>query len=254
MLLAFPDHPTDLMKQWYYSESNEQRGPITEPELRQLIDSKAIPPATLVWSEGMPQWTSASSLPAFAPSPYAAPSSEPDLQVDWSGYVPTGSQVRPWIRYWARTLDFLLFSLVFGIMLGLIYPQFLEMPDTLVGVILLAAYTFVEPVMLSTFGTTPLKALLNIRVRNADGSRLSYPKALARNLKIWIKGEGLGIPLLSLFTLISSYNHLTNHGITTWDREGSFEVKHRNVEWWRWLLAIAFIIGFVALMVQEDEA
>mgnify|MGYP000408298758 CR=1 FL=1 len=50
------------MKQWYYSEANEQRGPVSEAELKQLLESRVIPPASLVWSENMSGWVAANSL------------------------------------------------------------------------------------------------------------------------------------------------------------------------------------------------
>jgi len=242
------------MKQWYYSEANEQRGPVSEAELKQLLESHAIPPAALVWSENLSGWVPANSLAEFTPSPYAAPAAEPEAGHDWSGFVPSGPQVRPWIRYWARTLDFLLFTVIVGFFLGVIFPEFLEISDVLLGMILLVAYVFVEPIMLATFGTTPMKALFRVRVRNNDGSRLSFPAALVRMLKVWLRGLGLGIPLISLFTHLTSYNRLTREGITTWDAEGGFTVSHQTVAWWRWLLVVAIIVGFIYLMILGSEA
>ncbi len=241
------------MKKWYYSEANEQRGPVDEADLKQLLESRTLPAASLVWSENMPSWVPANSLSEFAPSPYAAPAAEPTTEHDWSGYVPSGPQVRPWIRYWARTLDFVLFSVLLGSILGVVYPDFLEIPDAYFGMIALVAYVFFEPVMLATFGTTPLKALFRVRIRNHDGSRLSYPTALVRTLKVWLRGLGLGIPLISLFTHISSYNRLTNKGITSWDAEGGFVVSHKDVAWWRWLIMLVSIAGFIYLMILGSE-
>lgn len=242
------------MKQWFYSESNEQRGPISEAELQQLLESRVLTPATLVWSEGMRQWSPAGSLTIFAPSPYASPGANPNEQIDWSGYTPSGSQVRPWIRYWARTVDFLIFSLLTGFVIALVHPEFLEMSDALVGMVLLVFYNLYEPVLLSLIGTTPMKALLNVRVRNREGNKLTFPEALVRMLKVWLRGLGLGIPLISLFTHITAYNRLKNQGITSWDQDGGFVISHRDVPWWRWLVLISIIVGFVGLIVLGSEA
>lgn len=243
------------MKQWYYSKSGEQQGPVSEAELRQRLDSHAIPPSTLVWAEGQAGWVAASTLPEFAPSPYAAPQSDEGAPLrDWSGYAASGPQVRPWIRYWAKTLDILLFSVFAGFILGFIYPELLEISDTLFGMLALVCYVLVEPVMLSTFGTTPVRALLKVRVRHQDGSRLSFKTAMVRTLKVWLRGLGLGIPLIAFFTHLTSYSRLTKDGITSWDAEGGLTVSHQHIEWWRWLLLICLLGGFIYLMVLGSEA
>jgi uncharacterized RDD family membrane protein YckC len=41
---------------WYYAEAGEQRGPITDIELSDLVKAGAIRDGTLVWREGMATW------------------------------------------------------------------------------------------------------------------------------------------------------------------------------------------------------
>ena len=135
-----------------------------------------------------------------------------------------------------------------------IWPQLAEMNDTLLGILLLLGYNFIEPAMLAGVGTTPFKALLGVRVRNNDGSKPTYFKALNRTFSVWLRGQGLGIPLFALFTGITSYNRLSRDGVTSWDRDGGYTVTHRTVTWWRWLLLIAISAGFVGLMVLGSEA
>ncbi len=99
-------------------------------------------------------------------------------------YVPTGSQIRPWIRYWARTCDFIAFSSLVGFIAAFAAPQILEIPDTLFGVLLLAVFVVVEPALFAMWGTTPFKALLKVRVRNQNGSKLTFSQSLRRCLKV----------------------------------------------------------------------
>ncbi|GAB3934324.1 CD225/dispanin family protein [Larkinella terrae] len=47
------------MKQYYYLEGNQQLGPFTLEELR----SKPIQPDTKVWTQGLPDWVAASTVP-----------------------------------------------------------------------------------------------------------------------------------------------------------------------------------------------
>ena len=41
---------------WYYAESNQQKGPVSETELDQLFQRGQITAATLIWKEGMANW------------------------------------------------------------------------------------------------------------------------------------------------------------------------------------------------------
>ena len=241
------------MESWHYNDAGEQRGPVTAEEIKSLLASRKILADTLVWCDGMADWQPANSITEFQLSPYASPAFDSGSETDWSGYLPSGPQVRPWVRYWARTFDFLLFALIFGGVATLIWPEFEKMNDTLLGILLLLAYNFVEPALLAAVGTTPFKALLRVRVRNNDGTKLSYQRALRRTFSVWLRGQGLGVPLIALFTSITSYNRLTRDSITWWDRDGGFTVTHQTVAWWRWLLLVALFVGFIALMVVGSE-
>ena len=53
------------MSDWYYAENNEQKGPVLESELKGLLASHKLPAATLVWKEGMANWTSAAHIPSL---------------------------------------------------------------------------------------------------------------------------------------------------------------------------------------------
>jgi uncharacterized membrane protein len=54
------------MSDWYYAENNEQRGPVLEDNLKGLLASKKLPGETLVWKEGMANWTAASQVPSLS--------------------------------------------------------------------------------------------------------------------------------------------------------------------------------------------
>jgi uncharacterized membrane protein len=55
------------MSDWYYAENNEQRGPVIESELKGMLAAQKLPAETLVWKEGMGNWTPAAQVPALAP-------------------------------------------------------------------------------------------------------------------------------------------------------------------------------------------
>jgi uncharacterized membrane protein len=50
------------MSDWYYAENNEQRGPVLEADLKGLLTSNKVPADTLVWKEGMANWTPATEI------------------------------------------------------------------------------------------------------------------------------------------------------------------------------------------------
>lgn len=82
------------MSAWKYSKNGQSCGPVETDELKSLITSGQLPPDTLVWKEGMPNWIAAGTLPEFSglvpvatppvptpgprPTP-ASPSSEPPV-------------------------------------------------------------------------------------------------------------------------------------------------------------------------------
>jgi uncharacterized membrane protein len=53
------------MSDWYYAANNEQKGPVNESELKAQLASNKIPADSLVWKEGMDNWTPANQVSAF---------------------------------------------------------------------------------------------------------------------------------------------------------------------------------------------
>lgn len=61
---------------WHYAENGQQQGPVSDEELRQLLQTGRITADTLVWHEGMPDWLPCRQALA-APAPPVLPSSPP---------------------------------------------------------------------------------------------------------------------------------------------------------------------------------
>lgn len=163
-----------------------------------------------------------------------------------------GNQIRPWVRYWARMMDILVFSLPMGVVLAVLWPELLASTDPasewVLGLIIFLAWAFVEPLCLSVFGTTPGKALFRITLRLRSGQQLEYSTALRRSLKVWLKGMGMGLPLVGLITVIVAYNKLKRLGSTSWDAEGGFDVLHRPVGTGRIMAAIGIFLLFILVV------
>ena len=158
--------------------------------------------------------------------------------------------VHPWIRYWARYIDIVAFSLVFGIFLAIFVPSVLESSNIFLTILILFVWIFAESSLLSSWGTTPGKWLLRINLVGPSG-KPDFSAALNRSFAVWLKGLGFGIPIVSLFTLISSYNHLTKEGTTPWDKDGHFTVTHGKIGVIRIIAAIIVFVIFIFLMFGE---
>jgi len=64
------------MKPWFYVDSERQRHQITEEQIQSLVAGGIIRPDTLIWTEGMPQWTAAAQA---QPSLFQAAGSPPPM-------------------------------------------------------------------------------------------------------------------------------------------------------------------------------
>lgn len=171
-----------------------------------------------------------SRSPALPEPPPREPEQTPD-----PGPVPAG----PWARFFARTLDSVLFNLCFMCIVLLV----LRVPYVGVGweravvlVCSLAARLLLEPVFLRCVGATPGKLLLGMRVRGADGRNLTVAEAFRRTWGVSLWGEGLKLPLFSLWRKIKSWRD-ANAGLELPWENGSTVVFTSRGTWWKPLCA-----------------
>ncbi|HMP75562.1 MAG TPA: RDD family protein [Kiritimatiellia bacterium] len=167
-------------RQWYYAKDNQQAGPIGEAELIVLLQSGQIAPDSLVWSEGMPQWAAAQTIPglgappAFTATPIAAVS-----RVTYAGF---------WKRVVASIIDNLVLGMaggMAGFAIGLIYGLTL---GTDAGVQWVAQFAglvigwLYHALMESSSQQASLgKMAMSIKVTDLDGRRLTFGRATGRH-------------------------------------------------------------------------
>jgi len=70
------------MSDWYYAVDNEQKGPINESELKANFATNKLPVDTLVWKEGMENWSPANQVTAFSFRPPPSPAKVQPPAVD----------------------------------------------------------------------------------------------------------------------------------------------------------------------------
>jgi uncharacterized RDD family membrane protein YckC len=232
--------------QIFIVQSGEKQGPFTEAEIRRELMIGRIHPQSLAWYEGLADWVPLSSVLS---DPSAG---DPEGMHAPGLFVPSGPQIRPWTRFFARSIDYIIVSLVSAFVIALVYEPLLEMPDLLFSMLIVFLYVFIEPALLDSWGTTPGKALLNVNVRKSNGSKPSYQEALIRSLNVWIKGMGLGIGIVSLFTNAVAYNKLTKSGLTSWDKNGGFIVQHKKLGAGRVIVAALIYLIFLYLIIQGN--
>ena len=240
---------------WFYAQNNEQHGPLTAEALRDLLRTQ-LPNSTMVWSEGMESWVSASKVeelvgatpPRLKPRlivPQVEPAAESAAGTaeGFGSTGPTvGSRPRPtvaapanassaqersrnaWSRFLARTIDIFLAYWVVSLPFG---EDFLTSNmSALYGPLILLGIIPLEAWCLSRWGMTPGKWLFRVRVVHVDNRFLTFEEALRRTFKVMLSGMAFGIPLLQMLFNILAYKELLESGTTIWDRLYKSEVQH----------------------------
>lgn len=237
------------MKKYFYSVENEKKGPYSFEELK----NEEITPKTLIWFEGLDDWTPAKYIleleeilhlsppPINMVVPQTSPESNTDLKIaettqiqykekpeienNWE--IESITNIHPWRRFFARTVDlFTTGIIIFGLfsyVVGMTFPNSVESSLILLknpiftSVTLYLLYIPIEALLLFLFGTTPAKWIYGIHVKHKTGDNLSYNQTLKRTFQVFVNGEGLAIPLIIFITRVISYNDLKKKGISSWD-------------------------------------
>ena len=76
-----------MENQWYYTKNNQQQGPVSPEQLKQLAASGQLQPSDLVWKEGMGQWVEGRKIKGLFSAP-AAPNPQSPPNVPQAGAVP----------------------------------------------------------------------------------------------------------------------------------------------------------------------
>ena len=134
----------------------------------------------------------------------------------------------PWRRFFARALDWALAAILWTAfrLLALRWDWAGWGADALYGYADAASLwlggwlvlLLLEPILLCTWGYTPGKWLLRLRVRRGDGDKLTWRRAQLRTLLVWLRGTGLGIPLLNLLCLAAGFAACRRDQVLPWDR------------------------------------
>jgi hypothetical protein len=169
--------------------------------------------------------------------------------------------LHPWRRYFARMFDIYVFSFGAAVVVGILFPNLFSSKsdagnDQITGLLFLAAYIPVEAFCLYAFSTSLGKALYGIRI--ASGSQLAFPpiafsQALRRSMLVWFRGLGMGIGIVTLFTLVTAFNNLKKNRTTTWDADMGWTVTHSEYGALRWIGILTCWAGLTFVIIVLIE-
>jgi|HubBroStandDraft_5_1064220.scaffolds.fasta_scaffold195044_2 hypothetical protein len=262
--------------QWYYLASGGSRGPEPMERLLELLESKTISPSTPVWKEGNADWQpielvlrdvggSPPPLPGHAQAaiqPLAPTIPAIDPQKLAGRFAFTDSSPHPWRRYFARVLDTLSGGTATWFLLNLLVAavdqdtsksivQFSsdDQYKYLLSAVIILLASFPNALFIGLTGSSIGKWLFGIKVMSSSNSVLGFKVAFSREMIIFVKGWGLGLPIVYLFTMIAAYKNLKADGEATWDRDLGAIVTQRPSSTGQTLMSLTGAVLWLILYV-----
>lgn len=236
----------------YWIQDGVRQGPLPPVEIVSMIEADALPRSTRAWHEGCAGWMPLDELPALAPYLEPRPSltdHEPDDEIPGaSAQVKVIVIPPPTLRFWAKLIDILMVMalsampiLLWNIPFSLGYLLVVEMCPLLI---------LYDALCLSLFGTTPGRALLNIRVLTANEQRIPFTLALARAVSVYIVGLGFMVsPFVLMMPFVSWWLTRRAGGLSPWDRQlGLVTVITARIPLWRMLTCAGVIVVLIQVV------
>ncbi|MHD0644892.1 DnaJ domain-containing protein [Pseudomonas aeruginosa] len=163
--------------------------------------------------------------------------------------------VYPWRRFWARTVDSLIFILV-GYFVSIYASAHLlridleaALGDSFLGwlAVGLVSVVFFDAIFIHLFRATPGKWLFNIRVASVDGSNLTIFQSVHRSVLVCVVGQAFQLPFLSAIAAIFSYYRLKRTNSTYWDVEVGSEVACAKIGPFKVIFSVAVTIMVLSI-------
>jgi len=263
---------------YYYRDSIHYVGPFEEKKLIELHSKGIINGQSLIRSAESDAWFEYSKLsrstsnpnmpldrmePIFTVNPLAESYSQPTFhaestetitQVDSTWVL---SPAAPWRRYFARVFDLTVFGVIAWFLIGYAWYSiaplqadnfFNQLNPTFDAILTIFLGSLVSGLVLGFVGTTPGKSIFGVRVKTLKGQSIGLSNGIARDFTIFIKGLGLGLPLISLITLILSYQQLKKRNVMSWDA-GQYAVTYRRNTGAQIAITIAGVVLYLVIIV-----
>jgi uncharacterized RDD family membrane protein YckC len=200
-----------------------------------------------------------STIQKSSSTTYGTTSAQGDVPIGWLQSPPT-----PWRRYAARSLDLLVFGYAGLAIIGFVFyavapytaDQFFSVFTAPGGIILDFIITalvgcVLNGIIIGLSGSSLGKLLFGIMIVDQNGFKIGASQGIQRDLSVYVRGLGLGVPVVSLIMLWMSYSKLKQTGSTSWDTEKSYSVWHRPSGPGQYMLNI---LGILLLIVVTTAA
>lgn len=172
--------------------------------------------------------------------------------------------VTPWRRYGARILDLSLNGVFGWFIIGTSFYQlapvsadrfFASMNPVMDILLTVLVGIVITGILIGFSGSSIGKWVFGIRVTDVEGRPIGVIAGIIRDLSVWIKGLGFGLPIISLITMYLSYQRLKEKGTTSWDESGNYRVSHRPSGPFQYVLNIIgiMLILFINAFVRSLE-
>ncbi len=148
----------------------------------------------------------------------------------------------PWRRFFARTFDLA----VYGTFITAIEHLVLHIDTTgfrfaglLEGFLACLIMIVIEPLMLSSIGTTPGKWIYGLVVRGSSGAKLTFSQAFERTINVFGSGLGCCIPIYILVRQYKCFKLCNDGERLPWDFGLSYKIKDTKI-----IRFLALLIGW----------
>ena len=259
--------------EWFMERDGERVGPFSDTKIREMAGQGLLKPNTRVWKAGFLEWTPAADVPGLLTPPELPAASgsaarspqEPPVSASAS-HVPAATEYRipmlagAWPRYWARMLDLLIGAAAGGLLLAVVAPQFLSAKvftepagELWLNMLFVPVALVLDAVCGAVFGNTPGKAIAGLRVRTLRNEKPALGDLMTRNLRLYFSGLAMGFPLITLFTLVKSYNTVKDNEIVSWDLQSNTRCYASGGAVWRtWVTALLVFVFYAAIAALEQ--
>ncbi len=161
----------------------------------------------------------------------------------------------PWRRFFARLLDDYFYGSLW-VIFGLLVIHKSPATDAGTawtfagGIVSVVMMVLIEPLFLSTWGTTPGKWLLGLSVRNNTGQKLSYGEGLYRTVQALWYGFGFWIPIYDLIRGYKCYYDCKEGKTLEWEWDSELHLKDEKV----WRIAAVTAAAILLLLGRTGSA
>ena len=167
------------------------------------------------------------------------------------------AHAHPWRRFFARALDLSIYQIFWSCFQYIVlrwHPHSNFFVALFVSYIVLGLMILIEPLLLSTWGSTPGKAILGLVVRNMDGSKLSYSEGLTRIYGVFASGYGYGIPFYNIVRSVKSHSACLAGETMEWDLGLHYQLNDaKSFRVVMMVVANAAVLGLAVLMSVQAQ-